>query len=60
MVALFAMLNAVEAGAQAALMAPTDILANQHFNSVSKIAAAAGVDVVLLTGRDKGKKDRKF
>lgn len=36
MVALFAMLNAVEAGAQAALMAPTDILANQHFNSVSK------------------------
>ena len=60
MVALFAMLNAVEAGAQAALMAPTDILANQHFNSVSKIAAAAGVDVVLLTGRDKGKKRQEI
>lgn len=60
MVALFAMLNAVEAGAQAALMAPTDILANQHFNSVSKIAVAAGVDVVLLTGRDKGKKRQEI
>lgn len=60
MVALFAMLNAVETGAQAALMAPTDILANQHFNSVSKIAAAAGVAVVLLTGRDKGKKRQEI
>ena len=60
MVALFAMLNAVEAGAQAALMAPTDILANQHFNSVSKIAATAGVAVVLLTGRDKGKKRQEI
>lgn len=41
-------------------MAPTDILANQHFNSVSKIAAAAGVAVVLLTGRDKGKKRQEI
>ncbi len=56
MVALFSMLNAVETGAQAALMAPTDILANQHFNSISKNAAAGGVNVVLLTGRDKGRK----
>lgn len=55
-VALFAMLNAVEAGAQAALMAPTDILANQHFASIEKYASAGGVRTVLLTGRDKGKK----
>ena len=60
MVALFAMLNAVEAGSQAALMAPTDILANQHFNSISKNAAAGGVNTVLLTGRDKGKKRQEI
>lgn len=59
-VALMAMLNAVEAGYQAALMAPTDILANQHFTSVSKMAEKGGVKVVLLTGRDKGKKRQEI
>lgn len=59
-VALMAMLNAVETGAQAALMAPTDILANQHFASVSKAAAAGNVQTVLLTGRDKGKKRQEI
>ena len=54
-VALLAMLNAVEAGHQAALMAPTDILARQHMATIEPLAAAAGVSVVLLTGRDKGK-----
>ncbi|CAN0447123.1 unnamed protein product, partial [Discosporangium mesarthrocarpum] len=54
-VALLAMLTAVESGAQAALMAPTDILARQHFATIEPIAAAAGVRVALLTGRDKGK-----
>ena len=54
-VALMAMLNAVETGAQAALMAPTEILARQHFETISKLAAPVGIDVVLLTGRDKGK-----
>jgi ATP-dependent DNA helicase RecG len=54
-VALLAMLNAVETGAQAALMAPTEILARQHFETVAKLAAPAGVEIVLLTGRDKGK-----
>lgn len=54
-VALLAMLNAVETGAQAALMAPTEILARQHFETVSKLAAPAGSEVVLLTGRDKSK-----
>jgi len=54
-VALFAMLIAVEAGAQAALMAPTEILARQHHAVLAPLAAAAGVEAALLTGRDKGK-----
>ena len=45
-VALLAMLNAVEAGSQAALMAPTEILARQHFATIEPLAAAAGVPVV--------------
>ena len=54
-VALLAMLRAVEAGAQAALMAPTEILARQHYQTVQPLAEAAGIDCLLLTGRDKGK-----
>ena len=54
-VALQAMLAAVEAGAQAALMAPTEILARQHHATIEPLAAAAGIEVVLLTGRDKGR-----
>ncbi len=54
-VALLAMLNAVETGAQAALMAPTEILARQHYATIEPLAAAAHVPVALLTGRDKGK-----
>jgi ATP-dependent DNA helicase RecG len=54
-VALLAMLNAVESGAQAALMAPTEILARQHHATIEPLAAAARVPVALLTGRDKGK-----
>jgi len=55
-VALLAMLNAVEAGFQAAMMAPTEILARQHFASLEPLCAAAGVRIALLTGREKGKK----
>jgi len=54
-VALFTMLTAVEAGAQAALMAPTEILARQHHASLAPLCAAAGVTIDVLTGRDKGK-----
>src|SRR3546814_5684721 len=54
-VALLAMLNAIEAGAQAALLAPTEILARQHHATIAPLAQAAGIRVALLTGRDKGK-----
>ncbi|MDD9878577.1 MAG: ATP-dependent DNA helicase RecG, partial [Magnetovibrio sp.] len=54
-VAVMAMLNAVEAGAQAVLMAPTEILARQHLATVSPLAEAAGVRVAMLTGRERGK-----
>lgn len=55
-VALLAMLGAVEAGAQAALMVPTEILARQHFADLEPLCQTAGVEVALLTGRDKGKR----
>jgi ATP-dependent DNA helicase RecG len=54
-VALLAMLRAVEAGAQAALMAPTDLLARQHHATIARLCEAAGVRAVLLTGREKGR-----
>ncbi|MFA7603726.1 MAG: ATP-dependent DNA helicase RecG [Novosphingobium sp.] len=50
-VALEAMLIAVEAGAQAALLAPTEILARQHHATLSRMAAGTGVEIALLTGR---------
>ncbi len=52
-VAMFAMLNAVEAGAQAALMAPTEILARQHLAALTPLADAAGVRIGILTGRER-------
>lgn len=55
LVALLAMLNAVEAGTQAAMMAPTEILAHQHFETIEPMARAAGISVALITGRGKGK-----
>jgi ATP-dependent DNA helicase RecG len=54
-VALEAMLIAVEAGAQAAMLAPTEILARQHFDTLRAMAGPAGVNIALLTGRDKGR-----
>ena len=55
-VALMAMLNAVEAGFQAAMMAPTEILARQHHASLAPLCEAAGVRLELLSGREKGKR----
>lgn len=54
-VAAFAMLNVIECGAQAAIMAPTEILARQHANSFSPWLDALGIKHITLTGRDKGK-----
>ena len=55
LVALMAMLTAVEAGAQAALLAPTEILARQHFDTLSRQLAGLPVNVAILTGREKGR-----
>jgi ATP-dependent DNA helicase RecG len=54
LVALMALLAAVEAGGQGALMAPTEILARQHMEGLVPLARAAAVRMELLTGRDKG------
>jgi ATP-dependent DNA helicase RecG len=54
-VALMAAAAVAEAGRQAALMAPTEILARQHYNTIAPLAAAAQLRVAILTGRDKGK-----
>ncbi len=55
MVALHGLLAAVEAGAQGALLAPTEILARQHYDVISRQLAGLPVNVAILTGRDKGK-----
>ena len=59
-VAFLAMLTAVEAGAQAALMAPTEILARQHFATIEPVANSIGVSVALLTGRERGANRRRI
>lgn len=53
-VALMAMLNAVETGAQAALMAPTEILAQQHGETLRPYIESLGLRMEVLTGRTKG------
>lgn len=54
-VALLAAATVIEAGRQAALMAPTEILARQHMKTIAPLAEAAGLSVALLTGREKGR-----
>ena len=54
-VALMAMLTAIEGGGQAALMAPTEILARQHHATLQRHADAARVEIGFLTGREKGR-----
>jgi ATP-dependent DNA helicase RecG len=55
LVALLAMLTAVESGAQAALLAPTEILARQHHATLISQLDAIGVRTAILTGREKGR-----
>ncbi len=54
-VALMAILTALEAGAQAALLAPTEILARQHYQGLSKLLKPLGLTPVLLSGSTKQK-----
>ncbi|MBB3910185.1 ATP-dependent DNA helicase RecG [Sphingomonas desiccabilis] len=55
LVAIMALLVAVEAGAQGALLAPTEILARQHGETLTRLLQPIGVNVAVLTGRDKGR-----
>lgn len=54
-VAVYALFAAVTAGCQACLMAPTEILAQQHFKKINELLAPLGVRTVLLTGATKNK-----
>ncbi|WP_019953649.1 ATP-dependent DNA helicase RecG [Yoonia vestfoldensis] len=54
LVAMMALLQVVESGGQGVMMAPTEILARQHYAGLEPLAAAAGVRLEVLTGRDKG------
>lgn len=57
-VGFICMLMAIDSGAQTCLMAPTEILANQHFKNLKKFADLMGITIELLTGSVK-KKDRR-
>ena len=54
-VALTAAAAVIEDGRQAAFMAPTEILARQHLKTIAPLAEAAGIEVAILTGRERGK-----
>jgi ATP-dependent DNA helicase RecG len=54
-VALLAAANVIEAGRQAAFMAPTEILARQHFATIAPLARAAGIRLAILTGCERGR-----
>lgn len=55
LVAAMALLIAVEAGAQGAMLAPTEILARQHFETLQRLFSGLDVRIAILTGRDKGR-----
>jgi ATP-dependent DNA helicase RecG len=59
-VAFFAALVVNDTGYQAAFMAPTELLAEQHFNNLSALAKELGVSVALLTGEVRGKKRQEI
>jgi ATP-dependent DNA helicase RecG len=54
-VALLACASVIETGRQAALMAPTELLARQHWSTVAPLAQAAGMRAAILTGRERGR-----
>jgi ATP-dependent DNA helicase RecG len=54
-VALMVAATAIEADGQVALMAPTELLARQHFRSLEPHAIASGLTIAILTGREKGR-----
>ena len=54
-VALASMLTVIESGFQSAFMAPTSILAYQHYENISKLLENLPIKITLLTGKDKGK-----
>ncbi len=54
MVALMALLRAVESGMQGAMLAPTEILARQHYAGLQELLAGMPVNIAILTGREKG------
>ena len=60
MVAVLSALIAVGNGCQACIMAPTEVLANQHFANISKYLAPTGVEVALLTGSTKAAERRRI
>jgi ATP-dependent DNA helicase RecG len=59
LVALLAALTVAEAGAQVAFMAPTELLAEQHFETIRPLATPLGVETALLTGAVKGAARRR-
>ncbi len=54
-VALLAAASVIEAGAQAAIMAPTELLVRQHARTIAPLAEAAGIRLAVLTGRERGR-----
>lgn len=53
-ISILAMLHAVESGYQVAMMAPTSILALQHYKNISKLLKFLNLNILILTGKDKG------
>ena len=59
-IALLTMLSAVETGAQAAMMVPTELLARQHGQNLAPLCEAAGVRLAVVTGRDSSRVRRQI
>ena len=56
LIAFLCMVTAIEAGGQAVIMAPTEILTKQHEDTLKPLAEKAGIVLESLSGRDKGKR----